>query len=203
MASCLRSDNGPFIAREYRFYRQTRIFHIEQAASALSLEVFRPRAPLGVLCVRIETKRLTERIYAHKSHRLADFLPILKKHVDKTISVFLCFICPALSVTLLIKLLRMPFTSQTLVFQLTHGVSMRRVFAFLLTIIGLCSTVLAQNTSFTGHGGAPSGAAVAGAGIEALNQKSGQSATTTTTGTSDFTAPYLKLGLYAVRIFAL
>jgi hypothetical protein len=50
---------------------------------------------------------------------------------------------------------------------------MRRVFVFPLTILGLCSTALAQNSSFTGHVSDPSGAAVVGAGMEALNQKSG------------------------------
>jgi hypothetical protein len=52
--------------------------------------------------------------------------------------------------------------------------------------------------TFTGHVTDSSGAAVAGATVTIHNQLTGVDITTKTTGAGDYTAPYLKLGLYTL-----
>ena len=68
--------------------------------------------------------------------------------------------------------------------------------AFLCTVfVGFFSTAL-LGQEFTGHVTDTSGAAVPGATITVHDQLTGIGISTKTTGTGDYTVPYLKVGLY-------
>lgn len=69
----------------------------------------------------------------------------------------------------------------------------------LLAVTGVFSTALfGQNAEFTGHVTDVSGATVPKAQINVHNEKTGANVTTITTGSGDYTVPYLKPGLYSV-----
>ncbi len=69
----------------------------------------------------------------------------------------------------------------------------------LIIFSGFFSAALfGQNATFTGRVTDESGAVVPKAKITVHNQETGVDATTTTTGTGDYTIPYLKSGLYSV-----
>ncbi len=77
----------------------------------------------------------------------------------------------------------------------------RIVFKALIFIMGagiFPAVLFGQNASFTGRVTDASGAVVGKAQITVLNQETGVKVTTTTTGSGDYTVPYLKPGLYSV-----
>lgn len=68
-----------------------------------------------------------------------------------------------------------------------------------IIFLGLFSTALyAQNSTFTGHVADSSGAAIPKARITVHNQATGVNTATTTTGTGDYTVPYLVPGRYTL-----
>ena len=73
----------------------------------------------------------------------------------------------------------------------------------LVLTAGLFSTTLfGQNATFTGRVTDQSGAVVPKAQITVHNQETDVEVTTTTTGTGDYTVPYLKPGMYSVSVEA-
>ncbi len=78
-----------------------------------------------------------------------------------------------------------------------HGMILKAL--LILAVTGLFSTVLfGQNAVFTGHVTDTAGAVVSKAQITVHNEQTGVNVTTTTTGSGDYTVPYLKPGLYSV-----
>ncbi|HXP07273.1 MAG TPA: carboxypeptidase-like regulatory domain-containing protein, partial [Acidobacteriaceae bacterium] len=78
--------------------------------------------------------------------------------------------------------------------------SRRLLFVLVLGI--LPAAVYAQNSTFTGHVADSSGAAVAKAKVTVHNQDTGANTVTTTTGSGDYTVPYLAPGKYSVTTLA-
>jgi len=76
--------------------------------------------------------------------------------------------------------------------------NMKRILMILCLIAGGPLAMLAQNSRFTGHVTDTSGAAVVGAQIQVLNQDSGETASTVTTTSGDYSVPYLKPGVYTL-----